>query len=201
MRTARSAIVMLAMLTTGGWSQGRPPLVPTTVTRFGVTASDLDKTPAGTATCAEPSRAAWFRADALLCTSGKTTYDPCFTTAREDVVLCATDPRSPAGRILMKLGTGAPAPSATVRAGHRAWFFELTDGSTCRPLTAAGREVEGLIELYECKFGTDGPADAVLGDLDSSAPIWTISKVQINKKMDPPTIKWNNSVAVRAVWQ
>ena len=147
------------------------------------------------------SRAAWFRADAMQCTAGKTTYDPCFTTSREDTVLCVTDPRSTSGRVPLKVASAPSPPTNASGAGHRAWFFELTDGSTCKPLATPGREVEGMVERYECKFGTDGPADSVLGDLDSTTPIWTISKCQLNKKMDPPTIKWNNSVAVKTVWQ
>ncbi len=57
-----------------------------------------------------------------------------------------------------------------------------------------------MIELYECRFGIDGPADAVLGDLDSTGSVWSISKVKINKML-PMTIKWTASAAVKTVWQ
>lgn len=41
----------------------------------------------------------------------------------------------------------------------------------------------------------------MLGDLDSSAPVWTIRKVLINKKAEPQTIKSLTIAAVKTVWQ
>ena len=90
-------------------------------------------------------------------------------------------------------------PSATAR--QRALFFELADGTTCRPIAGPAREIEGLVELYTCKFGADGGADAVLGDLDASQVVWTIRKVLINKKTEPQTIKSFAMTPVKTVWE
>ena len=155
---------------------------PTSVVHFAVPAHLPERTVNGSC---EPSRAAWFRDDAALCASGGKTYDPCFLTATSQQWLCVTDPRKP-DEVIRLLGPAPSTKSETARgAAHRAWFFELADGSTCRPLPTRGREVDGLTELYSCRFGTDGEADAVLGDFDTSQPVWTVRKVLINKKTDP----------------
>jgi hypothetical protein len=101
--------------------------------------------------------------------------------------------------VLTGIGPVTPS-SATADAGHGAWFFVLDDDSTCTPLAGRGRELEGLTELYSCRFGSDGPADALLGDFDTSQPVWTIRKVLINKKTDPQTIKSFAMAAVKTVW-
>jgi hypothetical protein len=88
-----------------------------------------------------------------------------------------------------------------VAPAHRAWFFELTDGSTCRPLLRSGRVVEGETELYGCNYVAGGEADALLGDLDSAGPVWTVHKVMINKKTEPQTIKSLVVASVRTAWQ
>jgi hypothetical protein len=68
-------------------------------------------------------------------------------------------------------------------------------------LAGPGRIVEGEPELYTCTYGSAGPADAVLGDLDASTPVWTIHKVLINKKAEPQTVKSLAIAPVRTVWQ
>jgi hypothetical protein len=180
-------------------SQGRTPLEPTRVVRFSAQAEQVARADA-TGVCSMPSRAAWFREDALACTTEKASYDPCFVTAREDVVICVSDPRSASGRVALKLGAAPVRRTDPASPAHQAWFIELVDGTTCRPLLSPGREVEGLLELYGCTFGIDGPADAVLGDLDSTGSVWSISKVKINKTL-LMTIKWTASAPVKTVWQ
>jgi hypothetical protein len=114
-------------------------------------------------------------------------------------VWCVRDPREAVSGELVNATsltvTHAVSPS------HRAWFFELTDGTTCRPLAEPGRIVEDERELYTCKYGSAGPADAVLGDLDAGTAVWTIHKVLINKKAEPQTIKSLEIAPVRTVWQ
>jgi len=126
-------------------------------------------------------------------------------------MLCDMDPRVRESGLRVTLGPadsrrsttptiGPPAPPGDPPA-HVAWFFELTDGTTCRPLAAPGREVEGTRELYGCRYGSNGGADAVLGDLDATESIWTIRKVLINKKTEPQTVKSLTMAAVQTVWQ
>jgi len=194
-------MVMLCGLSAIGTASSREQnSVPaaTTVIQFTPTPASRAGTVDGT--CRTPSVAAWFRSDAWACVAGSSTFDPCFRANAEGPdVWCVIDPRQPAGgtplRATSLIVTHATPPS------HRAWFFELTDGSTCRPLAAPGRVVEGERELYACKFGSAGDADAILGDLDSTAPLWTVQKVMINKKAEPQTIKSVLVASVRTVWR
>ena len=193
-----TAAALLAFgVTSAAPASQEPP--PTKVVRFVVAPEDLGRAPVNGA-CSLPSTAAWFRDDAMACRTQTASYDPCFVTPREHVVLCVTDPRSEAGRLTLKM-TSAPArQQPAARPVHRAWFFELVDGTTCRPLPGPGREVEGQVELYECKWGTEGSADAAFGELDPRTAVWAISKIKINK-MQPLSFKWSASMAVKTVWQ
>jgi len=181
----------------GATRQGAAPIA-TTVIHFTPPVPLPDRAVDGT--CRADSTAAWFRADAWACSTGSSTYDPCFRTGPAGgQVWCVSDPRQAAS------GTLLNATSLTVihspPPAHRAWFFELTDGSTCRPLAAPGRIVEDERELYACKYGSAGEADAVLDELDSSESVWTIHKVLINKKAEPQTIKSLTIAPVRTVWR
>jgi hypothetical protein len=195
------AIVMLCALgTIGTASRAQQNGVPATTTVIQFTPTAVASARAVDGTCRTSSVAAWFRSDAWACVAGSSTFDPCFRTGADGHrVWCVVDPRQPSG------GTPLSVTSLTVTHAtpptHSAWFFELTDGSTCRPLAAPGRVVEGERELYACKFGSAGDADAVLGDLDSSAPLWTVQKVMINKKAEPQTIKSVVVASVRTVWR
>jgi hypothetical protein len=152
-------------------------------------------------TCETGSRAAWFRKDALRCTAGRAAYDPCFVTGRQDRALCDIDPRDPLHGVVVLMTAKAQTPAESIDLGPSAWFFELTDGTTCQPLATPGREVEGLAELYGCRYGSAGDADAVLGDLDTRLAVWTVQKVLLNKKTEPPTIKSVTNAAVRIAWR
>jgi len=180
----------------------QPEQVATVVVYYGAPEKLPDQTV--NASCVSPSHAAWFRNSAFSCVVGGSRLDPCFETPAGALKWCVDDPRRPDAGVLVKMAglmvVDYLAPGAS-RPSHRAWFFELTDGSTCRPLSAPGRVVEGESELYVCKYAAGGEADAVLGDLDSSHPVWTVHKVLINKKTEPQTIKSLVVASVRTVWQ
>jgi hypothetical protein len=128
-------------------------------------------------------------------------YDPCFTTARTGVALCDADPRQPPRGLLVK---ALPAPAEAIDAPSilsRAWFLELADGAVCRTATGAPRAFDGEAEIYTCA-GSPADADSVmLGDVDDSAPVWTIKRAMLNTKFTPQTIKSLTVVAVTAVWR
>jgi hypothetical protein len=174
---------------------------PTRVVRFTPPAQLPSRATNGT--CATQSAVADNRSDAFSCTAGGMQYDPCFLTSHASQVLCDVDPRDPSSGMILNVTAALPATSD--RSSHRTsavWFFELADGSTCRPLLTPGRMVEGMTEVYTCRFAlANGDIDAVLGDVDQRAPVWTIQKVQINKKIEPQTIKSATSAVVRAAWQ
>lgn len=157
---------------------------------------------ARTGSCSTSSVAS-YRTDAFACLVDKTAFDPCFTTTRQGHVLCGADPRLSSSGTLVAAALPPAAPSAATpaHARHHTWFFELADGSTCQPLSKPGQVFDGAVELYGCRFGSAGEADALLGDLDDSAPVWTIQKVLINKKVEPQTIKSLMIAAVKTVWE
>ena len=128
-------------------------------------------------------------------------HDPCFTTERSGQLLCDVDPRKPSSGILVLAATPAPPGNDPGGVGNRAWLFELTDGTLCRPLTDNRREVDGMTEIYSCNWVFPGEADAVLAELDSSTSVWTIQQVTLNKKGEPPTIKSLLTAPVKTVWQ
>jgi hypothetical protein len=162
-----------------------------------VPATSTDRATSGT--CG-PSLSAAYRADAFRCTAETTTYDPCFATAKGGV-LCDVDPRKPLSGVPVLKSVLAQPPTAQQSPGNRAWLFELTDGTLCRPLLDNRREVDGVTEIYSCKWMFPGEADAVLGELDSSTPVWTIQQVTLNKKVEPQTIKSLLTAPVKTVWR
>ncbi len=149
----------------------------------------------------EASRAAGYRADAFRCAAAEATYDPCFATTKHGHVLCDVDPRKPASGTVVAATTPTVSGTERAGAGNRVWLFELTDGTLCRPLLDNRREIDGLTEIYSCKWVMVNEADAVLGELDSSAAVWTIQQVLLNKKVEPMTIKSLLAAPVKTVWQ
>ena len=141
------------------------------------------------------------RIDAYRCNAAETTYDPCFPITGRGLVVCDADPRDITSGVLVT----ATLPSAFAWGprddSRRAWFFELEDGSTCRPLiSGGGREVDGMVELYTCRFAPPG-SDAVLGEIDTRAPVWTIPQASLNKRAPPISIKQVTSAVVKIAWQ
>lgn len=196
-RTAGALVCLIA----GGWAVARaqsPAVAPTRVVAFAVPSTLPELVQTGT--CGA-SLMAWFRVDAMACTVEKTNLDPCFKTSRADYALCVPDPRRTETMALVAFRQGFGADVEELPQRVNAWFFELADGTTCQPLPIRGRELDGLWELYKCKWGSSGEADAVLGDLDSSEPVWTIRKVSINKKTEPQTIKSMTVATVKTVWR
>jgi len=151
--------------------------------------------------CWTTSIAAGFRADAYRCRTGNAIHDPCFVVPHAARVVCDVDPRNAAGGQVLDLTAPLPAADGPPTADHLAWFFALADGTTCAPLTGTRREIDGTMEIYACRFGVAGEADAALGDLDATGPVWTIRLALLNKKVDPPTIKSLIVTAVATVWQ
>jgi len=128
------------------------------------------------------------------------TIDPCVPTPRAGHLWCVADPRQPADgrlvRIVWELSRADPP------ALGQAWFVELEDGSTCRPIPGGGRVIDGAQEIYACVFATAGESDAVvLGEVNQGAPIWTLQKASLNKKSIPVTIKSLSIVTVTRLWQ
>lgn len=178
-------------------SAAQPP--PTRVVTF-VPAAQSES--AAKAAVCGPSLAAGYRKDAYRCTVAASAYDPCFALPQAGRAVCDVDPRTSSSGFVVSFDLSASAaPTGTRGIGSRAWLFELPDGSMCRPILENRREISGTMEIYSCKFAFSGEADGVLGELDSSTPVWTIQQVLINKKVEPPTVKSALTSPVKTVWQ
>jgi hypothetical protein len=191
--TAIVAIGLLALLT----QDRRAPPAPTRIVHF--TPPHVASGSSWPGTCRRSVVSD--RVDAYRCVTADTTDDPCFATDRTGLVLCGADPRDSSSGTIVSMS--APAESRVGPRGEslRAWFFELEDGSTCRPLIFGdGREVDRMVELYTCRFAPPG-GDAVLGDIDTRAPVWTIQQASLNKRMPPLSIKQLVSAVVKTAWQ
>lgn len=141
------------------------------------------------------------RNDAYRCVAAGTTYDPCFALDGGGLVLCNADPRDASSGTVITAIPPTPSALGPRRDNLRAWFFELEDGSTCRPLIFGGaREVDGMVELYTCRFAPPG-SDAVLGEIDTRAPVWTVQQASLNKRAPPLSIKQLVSAVVKTAWQ
>ena len=193
--------LMVLSLVAGLLALQRPATAPapTRVVRFTPPAELPARSSSGE--CQAGSVAAGYRADAYRCTAGASTYDPCFSTTRAAHVLCDVDPRDPA-RALVVTFSNTPVPAHEAAPfGSRAWFIELTDGSTCTPIAGTRREIGGLIEVFGCRFAQPADADGTLGDLDASRDVWTLQKVLLNKKVEPQTIKSVMMTPIATAWQ
>ncbi|WP_439379446.1 hypothetical protein [Amycolatopsis lexingtonensis] len=135
------------------------PITTSRAQRFTQTVEYRPKTAAATARAAGRCGAVSAvsgRHDAYRCTSGGTTYDPCFA-GPEPRVVC---PTSAAGAVLLTYAGGLPSPP---QAGGTADPFLLTlaDGLQCLAVAGSG---------YAC---TDGRT-VLRGDVDTSSPMWTV---------------------------
>ncbi|HKW00699.1 MAG TPA: hypothetical protein VJN96_12795 [Vicinamibacterales bacterium] len=188
------AVIVFVAVAVG--QHANTPPAPTRVVRFTPPAAANGSARPGTCQRSLVSD----RADAYRCVA-ETTYDPCFALERAGLVLCNADPRDAASGTVVTVPPPGPSASGPRGVNLRAWFFELEDGSTCRPLIAgAGREVDGMVELYTCRFAPPG-SDAVLGEIDTHAPVWTVQQVSLNKRAPPLSIKQLVSAVVKTAWQ
>ncbi|MCL5260205.1 MAG: hypothetical protein M1561_00770 [Gammaproteobacteria bacterium] len=86
--------------------------------------------------CWTNSIAASSRADAWRCMIDNTIYDPCFSTAKPDIVVCDADPANNKPGILVKSKTPLVKPKSVEKpALASAWMLKLADGSVCTPFT------------------------------------------------------------------
>jgi len=197
---AGGVLAIVCLLPISTIAQTSPPS-PTRVVRYTPPSHLPDRVKPGE--CTSRSVVAESRLDAFRCTAGETIYDLCFLTSNPRQVLCDIDPRDSSSGVVLTLASAQPIlDERRPETAAAPWFFELSDGTTCKPLTTAGRVVEGMTELYGCRFTLkSGDYDAVLGDIDMSTPVWTIVKAQINKKIEPQTIKSTTIAVLSTVWR
>lgn len=119
------------------------------------------------------------RPDAYRCMSGNEIYDPCFAGRVKGYVVCDPNPAKGDPGRRMKLTKALPEPEGQTGSFEGAWLVELEDGTTCMPITGARGEIEGKTPSYYCGGAKNGTDINLLGDLDTSGPLWTAQKATV----------------------
>ncbi len=143
------------------------------------------------------------RPDAWRCMAGNEIFDPCFEDKDKGFVVCDPNPAKGDPGLRMKLTKPLPeAERQTGRVGGQgAWLVELADGTTCRPRTGTGWEVQGKIVNYYCESSQKGIEIDLLGELDSSKPLWTAEKASIIQGAEGPNLINLQRAAIKRVWR
>ena len=152
--------------------------------------------------CFASSIAAYPRTDAWRCNVNNEIFDPCFSVAQADTVVCGADPLSGSGGFALLLKK--PLPAATPATGILVawgWVVQLSDGTVCAPFTGTRAQVNGKTTTYGCKPATGNANVVILGDLDSSKPLWTAQVATIS--FSDSQIHEDNvqTLSVTKVWQ
>lgn len=162
-------------------------------------------TPAGqqqSGDCFASSVAALSRTDAWRCLVGEMIYDPCFSVKQLDTVVCGADPILGNGGFALILKRPLPAPTtgAQIPAAW-GWLVLLKDGTICAPITGSRAQIDDKLTTYGCKQ-TQGTANVViLGDLDSSKPLWTAQVATISFADNKIKADKVQTLGVAKVWQ
>ena len=144
-----------------------------------------------------------YRADAFKCIVGKTTYDPCFSTALADIVYCKMNPLRAGNDFLIKLSKPLPAPLVPQNINSSwAWFLLLNDGEEtfCGPYTGTRPIAGGEVAYYGCKINENKELVALLGDI-KKGQAWTAQKAILVKRGAVWTVKSSQEVNIKIVWQ
>lgn len=157
--------------------------------------------------CWTDSIAAAYRPDAWRCMEGNIIHDPCFSLPARQAVVCDANPAARKNGFLLQLteplphfaNHGIPIPP------NWAWLVELGDGTTCSPFTGTSPFISGEVGDYGCTSKKKSEEILLLGELDSSKPLWTARKAIVVKsgkgEATEWTIKSTTTVPIRTVWQ
>ena len=143
------------------------------------------------------------RPDAWRCMSGNEIYDPCFEGKDKGFVVC--DPNPAKGDPGRRMKLTAPLPEPEGQPGPAidpgAWLVELEDGTICRPGTGTSEEIEGKIAHYFCESREKGVEVDLLGDLDTSRPLWTAEKAIVSEGAKGPKLIRAEKIGIKRVWR
>jgi hypothetical protein len=145
------------------------------------------------------------RPDAWRCMIGNGIFDPCFSSPGEKFVVCNPNPSKGEPGFRLNLTEplpkqDMPAPFSDVETGS-GWLVELADGTMCSPVTGASGLIGGKVVRYYCENRKKGEDISLLGDLNSSNPLWTAEKATTVQGRGGPKLIKSERIAVRTVWQ
>ncbi len=153
-----------------------------------------------------------YRADAWRCqltpenpeaegVSASDIYDPCFSIASEDTVICDIDPIANTVGFQLLLSQPLPEPQPVTPAKENwGWMVELADGTLCAPFTGTLPAVNGQTAPYACASGIEGQSLVLLGDLKKDM-VWTATEAEIAIENNVIAIKQSKEVDIKKVWQ
>lgn len=142
------------------------------------------------------------RKDAWRCTVGEQIYDPCFTAAHLDTVVCGADPLSGIAGFALLLKRPLPAPTQLTQAPPAwGWLLQLSDGTICAPFTGTRAQINGKTTTYGCKSASNNNNVVILGDLNSSKTLWTAQVATISFADNQVKADKVETLSVTKVWQ
>jgi hypothetical protein len=141
------------------------------------------------------------RPDAFRCMAGNAIFDPCFQSTAKGFVVCDPDPSKGEPGQKMKLTKPLPPPEAAPSSESGGWLVELADGTVCRQRTGAGWEVDGKVVNYYCDSAKKGVEIDLLGDFDTTGPLWTVEKATIAPGEKAPRLIKSERMALKRVWR
>jgi hypothetical protein len=145
------------------------------------------------------------RPDAWRCMVGNEIFDPCFSSEDGMEVVCDVDPSkgNPGFNLQLTepLPTSENPPQETGTTAQTGWLIELDDGTYCRPATGATGIVDGKAATYYCASESADTDVVLLGDLDSTGPVWTAEKAVLVPGPKGPRLAKSKRVGIKTVWQ
>lgn len=152
------------------------------------------------------------RPGAWRCSVGNSIYDPCFTAAQSDTVVCAANPITYEEGFILKLTKPLPVAETTssiflqVQASE-GWLLKLSDGSFCTKYTGTFPVINGLLIKYACSDSLtcleNGNCPYLTGLTDYSQTDRALTAIKAYYSIAPnmaPILHKTNRVGISTVW-
>ncbi len=199
-RLGLSVLLLTALAAIQGWAGGWP-LTETKIIHYvpGSPAAESREGRCWTTSIAIP------RPDAWRCMVGNQIFDPCFALADGKSVECGANPWKSKPGFRLNLTEPLPKPDITAQtaalAAKSCWLLVLADGTVCTPATGTRAMVAGEMTTYYCESKQKNGNIVLLGDLDTSGPIWQAEKAVLAPGPEGPTLQESERIPVKTVWQ
>ena len=145
------------------------------------------------------------RPDAWRCMVGNEIFDPCFSLADGKSVECGSNPSKGKSGFRLNLTEPLPKPENTAQAAaivaKSGWWLVLADGTSCTPATGTRAMIAGKMTTYYCESKQEDGNTVLLGDLETSSPVWQAEKAVLVPGPEGPALQKLEKMPVRTVWQ
>ncbi len=143
MRQLCFSLAFLLMFSHCAWAVEQSK--PTRVVQFkAIEAKPVKEGHCWTESLAIPGKRAW------RCMVGNVIYDPCFTTASAQIVICNVNPAENKTGFALKLIKPLPEPTLSKTTGNQFFQMRLVDGSICAPFTGTRPSLGKEMVIYGC---------------------------------------------------